>query len=150
MFDWLIHFVNTYLVSFVLDAVLAALVLPIGFKLVKFLTSRIEKYKLFRKLDSNIGALILHSLRLLLNALVVIITIQILGVPSPQFAKIEVNGANEAPLYTFLKQQKGGFSGNQIKWNFTKFLVDRDGVVRGRFASAATSEKIEKHIKELL
>lgn len=68
----------------------------------------------------------------------------------PQFAKIEVNGANEAPLYTFLKQQKGGLLGSRIKWNFTKFLVDRDGKVVGRYAPTAAPEKLEESIKELL
>ena len=67
-----------------------------------------------------------------------------------QFAKIEVNGANEAPLYTYLKKQKGGLLGSAIKWNFTKFLVDRDGNVVDRFGSVETPEKLEKSIKALL
>ena len=72
------------------------------------------------------------------------------GVSFPQFSKIEVNGKNESPLYTFLKGEKGGFMGNRIKWNFTKFLVDREGRVVERFAPAVTPEKIEERIKELL
>ena len=72
------------------------------------------------------------------------------GVTFRQFAKIEVNGENEAPLYTYLKAQKGGFLGSKIKWNFTKFLVDRKGNVVERFASTVTPEKIEEKIKELL
>lgn len=68
----------------------------------------------------------------------------------PQFAKIEVNGANEAPLYTFLKKQKGGVLGSAIKWNFTKFLVDRDGRVVGRFAPTVAPEKLEENIRQLL
>jgi len=68
----------------------------------------------------------------------------------PQFKKIEVNGANEAPLYTWLKQQKGGVLGSAIKWNFTKFLVDRDGNVIERFAPTITPEKIEEKVKEIL
>ena len=68
----------------------------------------------------------------------------------PQFAKIEVNGANEAPLYTYLKSQKGGLLTKDIKWNFTKFLVDRDGKVVERFAPTVTPEQIEDKIKELL
>ncbi|MDO4852542.1 MAG: glutathione peroxidase [Clostridia bacterium] len=68
----------------------------------------------------------------------------------PQFKKIEVNGANEAPLYTWLKQQKGGVLGSAIKWNFTKFLVDRDGNVIERFAPTVTPEKIEEKVKEIL
>lgn len=72
------------------------------------------------------------------------------GVSYPQFSKIEVNGKNESPLYTFLKGEKGGFMGSRIKWNFTKFLVDREGRVVERFAPAVTPEKIEERIKELL
>ena len=68
----------------------------------------------------------------------------------PQFKKIEVNGANEAPLYTWLKQQKGGIMGSNIKWNFTKFLVDREGRVVERFAPTVTPEKIEEKVKALL
>lgn len=67
-----------------------------------------------------------------------------------QFAKIEVNGANEAPLYTWLKQQKGGIFGSAIKWNFTKFLVDRQGLVVGRYAPTDTPEKLDKNIQNLL
>lgn len=67
-----------------------------------------------------------------------------------QFAKIEVNGENEAPLYTYLKKQKGGVLGSKIKWNFTKFLIDRDGNVIDRFAPTVTPEKIDAKIKELL
>lgn len=67
-----------------------------------------------------------------------------------QFAKIEVNGANEAPLYTYLKKQKDGLLGSAIKWNFTKFLVDREGNVVDRFGSVETPEKLEKSIKALL
>ena len=72
------------------------------------------------------------------------------GVSFKQFAKIEVNGANEAPLYTYLKKQKGGLLGSAIKWNFTKFLVDRDGNVVDRFAPTDTPEKLEKKIAALL
>ena len=72
------------------------------------------------------------------------------GVTFRQFKKIEVNGEGEEPLYTFLKSQKKGVMGNQIKWNFTKFLVDRKGNVVERFAPTVTPEKIEEQIKELL
>lgn len=82
MLDWLMDFVNTHLVKFVLSVVLAILVLLVGFKLVKFLTVRMKKFQLFHKLDSNIGTLILNSIHILLNALIVIVVIQILGVPS--------------------------------------------------------------------
>jgi glutathione peroxidase len=67
-----------------------------------------------------------------------------------QFAKIEVNGDNEAPLYTYLKSQKGGLLGKNIKWNFAKFLVDREGNVVERYGSTDTPEKIEKAIKKLI
>ncbi len=72
------------------------------------------------------------------------------GVTFPQFAKICVNGAEELPLYTYLKSQKGGIGGKNIKWNFTKFLVDRAGNVVDRFAPTTTPEKLEEKIKELL
>ena len=72
------------------------------------------------------------------------------GVTFPQFKKINVNGEGEEPLYTFLKSQKNGVMGNNIKWNFTKFLADRDGNVVARFAPTVTPEKIEEQIKELL
>lgn len=67
-----------------------------------------------------------------------------------QFAKTEVNGNNENPLFTYLKKQKGGVLGSNIKWNFTKFLVDRNGNVAGRFAPAVAPDKIEDKIKALL
>ena len=72
------------------------------------------------------------------------------GVTFKQFAKIEVNGDNEHPLYSYLKSQKGGFLGSKVKWNFTKFLVDRNGNVVERFGSAVTPEKIEEKVKVLL
>ena len=68
----------------------------------------------------------------------------------PLFEKIEVNGEQEAPLYTFLKSQKGGAFGKKIKWNFTKFLLDREGQVIERFAPTITPDKIESKIVELL
>lgn len=72
------------------------------------------------------------------------------GVMFPQFAKIEVNGSGEAPLYSWLKKQKGGLMGSKIKWNFTKFLVDRNGNVVERFAPTVTPEKMEAKIAGLL
>lgn len=72
------------------------------------------------------------------------------GVSFPQFSKIDVNGENESPLYTYLKKQKGGMLGSKIKWNFTKFLVDRNGNVIERYAPTTTPEKIEDDIKKLL
>ena len=67
-----------------------------------------------------------------------------------QFSKIEVNGKNEAPLYTYLKSQQGGVFGSNIKWNFTKFLIDREGNVIDRCAPTTTPESIEEAIKQLL
>ena len=89
-----------------------------------------------------------------------------------QFQKVDVNGENESPLFTFLKSKQGfkGFDGlkgkilipiakamdpdyknnSNIKWNFTKFLVDRNGNVVDRFESTVTPEKIEQRIEELL
>ena len=68
----------------------------------------------------------------------------------PQLQKIEVNGKNEAPVYTYLKSQKKGFLGSRIKWNFTKFLVDRSGNVKERFAPTATPESLDEKIAALL
>ena len=67
-----------------------------------------------------------------------------------QFAKIEVNGKNEEPLYTYLKEQQKGLGGSKIKWNFTKFLVARDGKIVKRFGSATTPEKIDKEVEKLI
>lgn len=67
------------------------------------------------------------------------------------FAKVDVNGENEAPLYKFLKSSQKGILGTEnIKWNFTKFLVDKEGNVIDRFASTTTPESIEKDIIKLL
>lgn len=72
------------------------------------------------------------------------------GITFPQFSKIEVNGKNSIPLYTWLKKQKSGILGGAIKWNFTKFLVDRKGNVVERFAPTVEPKNIEEKIKELL
>lgn len=66
------------------------------------------------------------------------------------FAKIEVNGPKAAPLYVFLKKEKNGLVGEEIKWNFTKFLVDRNGEVVKRYAPQTIPEKIAKDIEKLL
>ncbi|KAL5550212.1 hypothetical protein UlMin_000388 [Ulmus minor] len=68
----------------------------------------------------------------------------------PIFDKIEVNGKNAAPLYKFLKSQKGGIFGDGIKWNFTKFLVNKEGKVVERYAPTTSPLKIEKDIQNLL
>ena len=96
------------------------------------------------------------------------------GTEFPQFKKIEVNGENEIPLYTYLKKEKGfeGFDLNHpigklldemmtkadadykqkanIKWNFTKFLIDREGNVVKRFEPTHDMKQIEEEIKKLL
>ena len=68
----------------------------------------------------------------------------------PQFAKIKVNGNEADPLYKWLKKQNGGLLGSAIKWNFTKFLIDRDGNVIERYAPTTKPEDIEKDILKLL
>lgn len=72
------------------------------------------------------------------------------GITFKQFSKIDVNGANEEPLYTFLKSQKGGLMGSNVKWNFTKFLVDRQGNVVARFAPTKTPQAIDAEVAKLL
>ncbi len=72
------------------------------------------------------------------------------GITFPQFAKIEVNGKNASPLYTYLKSQMGGKFGSAIKWNFTKFLVSKDGTVLKRFAPTDAPEKIDQFVEKAL
>jgi glutathione peroxidase len=67
------------------------------------------------------------------------------------FAKVEVNGANAHPLFNFLKQEQTGVLGTEaIKWNFTKFLVGRDGKVAERFAPQTAPTSLSKNVEELL
>ena len=73
------------------------------------------------------------------------------GVTFPMFSKIEVNGEHTHPLYRYLKTEAKGLLGSEkIKWNFTKFLVDRDGKVIKRYAPNTEPKDIEKDIKDLL
>ncbi len=72
------------------------------------------------------------------------------GVSFPMFKKIDVNGDNEDPLYTYLKSQKKGAFGSKVKWNFTKFLVDKEGNVVKRYASNKKPESFEQDIKKYL
>lgn len=73
------------------------------------------------------------------------------GVTFPMFAKVEVNGEGAHPLFKFLTRAKRGFLGSEkIKWNFTKFLVGRDGEVAGRYASTTKPEALEAPIRGLL
>ncbi len=68
----------------------------------------------------------------------------------PRFAKIKVNGKEADPLYDYLKSQKGGVLGSRIKWNFTKFLVDREGNVTERFAPTDKPEDLDSKVAALL
>ena len=68
----------------------------------------------------------------------------------PMFAKIDVNGGKAHPLYEYLKREKSGLLGSSIKWNFTKFVVDRSGRVVGRHAPTVTPEGLRKEIEALL
>jgi glutathione peroxidase len=72
------------------------------------------------------------------------------GITFPQFAKIDVNGDQESPLYTYLKKEKGGILGSKIKWNFTKFLVDKEGNVVDRFGPTETPQALDGKIAALL
>jgi glutathione peroxidase len=72
------------------------------------------------------------------------------AVTFPMFAKIDVNGSGAHPLYQYLKNTKSGLLGASIKWNFTKFLVDRAGQVVARHAPTAKPEGLAKEIEALL
>ncbi|KAG6426884.1 hypothetical protein SASPL_111121 [Salvia splendens] len=68
----------------------------------------------------------------------------------PIFHKVKVNGANAAPVYKFLKSNKKGHFGGSIKWNFTKFLVDRDGHVINRYGTTTSPVAIKGDIQKAL
>ena len=73
------------------------------------------------------------------------------GVSFPMFAKVEVNGENAHPLFKYLKDAKPGLLGTEkIKWNFTKFLIGRDGEPVARYAPQTKPEELEKPIQALL
>lgn len=72
------------------------------------------------------------------------------GVSFKMFSKIEVNGENTHPLYQYLKKELKGALGSKIKWNFTKFLIDKEGKPVKRFAPTTKPEKLEEDIKALL
>jgi glutathione peroxidase len=72
------------------------------------------------------------------------------GVDFPLFSKIEVNGDNADPLYQFLKSEKGGLLGDAIKWNFTKFLIDKQGNVVDRYAPLTPPDNIARDIEREL
>lgn len=72
------------------------------------------------------------------------------GVSFPMFSKIEVNGDGAHPLYQWLKKEQGGLLGGKIKWNFTKFLIGKDGQVIDRYAPTTKPEKLGGDIKKAL
>lgn len=72
------------------------------------------------------------------------------GVTFPMFSKIEVNGDGAHPLYQWLREEKSGLLGDAIKWNFTKYLVGRDGQVVGRYAPTTKPEKLTDDIEKAL
>ncbi|GAA2017666.1 MULTISPECIES: glutathione peroxidase [Nocardioides] len=72
------------------------------------------------------------------------------GVSFPLFSKIEVNGDGAHPLFQWLKDEKSGLLGGKIKWNFTKFLIGKDGQVLGRYSPTTKPEKISKDIEKAL
>ena len=68
----------------------------------------------------------------------------------PRFQKINVNGKEAAPLYTWLKKEKGGFLSKDIKWNFTKFLLDKEGHVINRYSPQTSPQDIDIDVQKLL
>jgi glutathione peroxidase len=73
------------------------------------------------------------------------------GVSFPMFAKIDVNGETAHPIYKYLKSElKGGILGSSIKWNFAKFLIDKNGNPNKRFSPTTTPDKLVKDIEKLL
>jgi len=73
------------------------------------------------------------------------------GVTFPMFAKVDVNGAGAHPLFKYLTSEKAGVLGTEaIKWNFTKFLIDREGHVVARYGSSTKPESLEEPIRQVL
>ncbi|WP_309126535.1 glutathione peroxidase, partial [Kocuria sp.] len=72
------------------------------------------------------------------------------GVSFPLFAKVDVNGAAAHPLWTWLREEKGGVLGDAVKWNFTKFLVGRDGQVIRRYAPTTTPAQLAPEVEAAL
>lgn len=70
------------------------------------------------------------------------------GVSFPMFSKIQVNGPEAHPLYRYLKTELRGIGGGDIKWNFTKFLIDREGKPLKRFSPSTTPEKIDRFLQK--
>ena len=72
------------------------------------------------------------------------------GVTFPMFAKVDVNGENTDPIFQYLKSEKPGLFGKGIKWNFTKFIVDKNGNAVKRFSPTTKPEKMESTILKML
>ena len=72
------------------------------------------------------------------------------GVTFPMFSNLDVKGKDAHPLFRYLTTEKKGIFSDNIKWNFTKFLIDREGKVVKRFAPQTSPMKIEKHIQNLI
>lgn len=72
------------------------------------------------------------------------------GVTFPMFSKVDVNGDDAHPVFQWLRDQKGGLLGSKVKWNFTKFLVGRDGQVVARYAPTTSPEKLSGDIQRAL
>lgn len=72
------------------------------------------------------------------------------GVSFPMFAEVDVNGEEAHPLYRWLRTEKSGLAGSRIKWNFTKFLVGKDGQVIDRYAPTTKPEKLGDDIEKAL
>jgi glutathione peroxidase len=72
------------------------------------------------------------------------------GVSFPMFAKVDVNGAEAHPFFAWLRSEQGGALGDAIKWNFTKFLINRDGKAVARYAPTVPPQDIEVDIRALL
>ena len=72
------------------------------------------------------------------------------GITFPMFAKIDVNGSSAHPLYKYLQSARAGLLGPSLKWNFVKFLIDRQGRVVGRYPPTTTPESLKREIEALL
>ncbi len=72
------------------------------------------------------------------------------GVTFPMFSKLDVNGKNAHPIYQYLKKELPGWFGSRIKWNFTKFIINKDGKPVKRYPPTAKPAKVEKYIQSLL
>lgn len=72
------------------------------------------------------------------------------GVSFPIMEKIEVNGKKASPIFKYLKSKAGGLFGSRIKWNFTKFLISRDGQTIKRFSPIKNPKSLEKYIEKML